>query len=92
MPENVDLSPPDPGEATVEQQLRRAARDLWCLVREADERHIVFTDRRHLPARVEHRADGAFVVSWEVGERWIDAQRTFDNPREACFRAYQGPH
>ncbi len=93
MTEPIDFSPPDPGDATIQEQLQRAAKDLWTMVEESGEDYIVLMDRRRLYARVQQEADGAFSVRWqdEVGG-WVPHGRTYRNLREAAFHAYQGPH
>lgn len=78
---------------SVRDQLERAVRDLWTSIFEAGDDHIVMMDRRRMGARVQQGEDGYFHVSWDVGEdEWQPHERPFDNPREACFHAYQGPH
>src|SRR5579872_473295 len=80
-------------EGTVQEQLVRAARDLWCMVRDSGESYVVFMDRRRMDSRVERRADGLFEVSWEGEDgAWTMHNRAFESPREAAFHAYQGPH
>jgi hypothetical protein len=86
-----------PGEAGEEQsirsQLQRAVRDLWSMVAELGDDYVDFLDRRHLKTCVRQRPDGRFDVSWEEeGGSWAIHDRSFDNPREAAFHGYQGPH
>jgi hypothetical protein len=77
---------------SVEEQLVRAVRDLWSMVLESGESHVIFMDRRRLRTRVEC-IDGSYHVSWEEEDgSWTAYDRTFDNPREAAFHGYQGPH
>lgn len=84
---------PKPLEGTVQDQLTLAVRDLWTMVVESGEGFVVFTDRRRQNARVERISDGRFGVVWEeVDGSLIPYDRTFDNPREAVFHGYQGPH
>jgi hypothetical protein len=78
---------------TVREQLEGAARDLWTMPVETGDEHIVFIDRRHMNARVERCQDGRFGITWQTDDgAWIAYDRTFENPREAAFHAYQGPH
>lgn len=84
---------PDPGNSSVREQLILAARDLWTMVEESGEDFVVFTDRRRLHTRIERRPDGQFAVLWEDETgNWSEYDRTFQNPREAAFHGYQGPH
>lgn len=78
---------------SVEEQLRRAAADLWSTVIESGEDFVVFVDHRGLPTRVRRRPDERYAVSWETeNEAWVDHAEAFDNPREAAFHGFQGPH
>jgi len=88
------MSGDDTPEGTVQDQLVRAARDLWTMVIESGEDYIVFVDRRRLQARVERGPDDRYFISWEseTEDSWIDYERPFEALREAAFRAYQGPH
>jgi hypothetical protein len=87
------LSEQDYGEHSVQDQLVRAARDLWSMVQESGERYVVFLDHRGLSTRVEQGQDGLFHLSWEREDGgWIVGDETFANLREAAFHAYQGPH
>ena len=87
-----DLIPDAEGQ-TIEEQLVRAARDLWSPVQDSGEEYAVFLDHRALPARVQRVDDGTYRLSWETDEGgWVDSDLTFENPREAAFHAYQGPH
>lgn len=80
-------------EASVGAQLERAVRDLWSMLVESGENYVVFLDHRGLSTRVEQGADGKFYVAWEgPDETWIPYTGSFDNPREAAFHAFQGPH
>jgi len=93
MDELPDFRPPDAGGASVGEQLVKAARDLWCMTEETGDDHIVLIDRRRQPARVELAPDGGFRVSWtEPDGSQTRFPRSFENPREACFHAFQGPH
>ena len=86
IPSNVD-------ESSVADQFTRAVRDLWTMMDEVDDRHVIFTDRRHLRARVDRLASGSYGVSWQTEDGiWMDFDREFDTLREAAFRGYQGPH
>lgn len=77
---------------SVQEQLERAVRDLWSMVQDSGEDYVVFMDRRRLGTRVE-RAEGEYRVSWEQEDgSWTEYGRTFENPREAAFHGYQGPH
>ena len=88
-----DPSLPIPLEGTVREQLIRAIRDLWSMPRDSGEDFVVFMDRRRMNARVEQRGDGLFYVLWEeLDGSWSEHERAFENPREAAFHAYQGPH
>jgi hypothetical protein len=83
-----------PDDASLQDQLVRAARDLWSSVLESGEDYVVFMDHRRLSTRVEKTVAGTFRVSWEDendGE-WIVHEREFENPREAAFHGFQGPH
>ena len=92
MDELPDFSPPDPGDASVQEQLVKAARDLWCMTEETGEDYIVLIDRRRMPAKVA-ASGGGFRVSWTDEEgNVVVHSRVFENPREACFHAFQGPH
>lgn len=84
---------PKPLEGTVQDQLTLAVRDLWTMVVESGEDFVVLVDRRRLNARVQRGEDGRYAISWE-GEDGsvVPSGQTFENPREAVFRAYQGPH
>ena len=75
------------------EQLEKAVRDLWAMPQEAGDRYVVFLDRRRLRTRVEQDEDGQFRVSWETEDgQWLSHEQCFENPREAAFHAYQGPH
>jgi len=88
--DQVSQGPPD---ETVQDQLVRAVRDLWSSVAELGESYVVFMDRRSLNTRVELTADGLYRVSWEHEDgSWSEHERSFENPREAAFHGYQGPH
>jgi hypothetical protein len=88
-----DFGPPDPGSATVEEQLIRAARDLWCMVHASGEDFVVFSDRRGEMARVQRDEGGDFHLAWQEEDGgWTQFSRSFDNLREACFHGFQGPH
>ncbi|HZS94453.1 MAG TPA: hypothetical protein VFA78_06635 [Chloroflexota bacterium] len=87
-----DLIPDAEGQ-TVEEQLIRAARDLWSPVQDSGDDYVIFLDHRALRARVQRDEDGTFRLSWETDEgAWVGSDLAFDNPREAAFHAYQGPH
>lgn len=78
---------------SVREELEGAARDLWTMPVEVEERSIVFIDRRHMKARVEQGPDGRYRISWETEDGdWIRQENSYESPREAAFRAYQGPH
>ncbi len=81
-------------DQSLEETLDRAVADLWTMKIESGEDFVVLMDRRRLDARVERKQSGQFEVSWEAGdsESWTVHDGTFDNPREAAFRAFQGPH
>lgn len=83
-----------PDDGPLQDQLVRAARDLWSAMVESGEDYVVFTDRRRLSTRIERVESGKFRVSWEPedGEDWIVYGREFENPREAAFHGFQGPH
>lgn len=83
-----------PDDASVADQLRRAARDLWSSVLESGDDYVVLMDRRRLSARVQRTEGGLYEIGWEAdeGNEWITHGRLFDNPREAAFHAFQGPH
>jgi hypothetical protein len=84
----------DAGEPSLQDQLVRAARDLWSTVVESGADFIVFTDRRRLSTRVQRTANGTYQVSWEPegGDVWTVYEREFENLREAAFHGFQGPH
>lgn len=93
MSDTPDFNPPDPGDASVGDQLVRAVRDLWSLAHESGPNYIVFTDHRRMNARVEQAEDGRFRVSWEREDGgWVTHEQTYQNLREACFHGFQGPH
>lgn len=76
----------------MQQRLEGAVRDLWTMLHESGPDHVIFMDRRHMSARVERRGEW-YVVAWETGDDgWVEYDRTFENPREAAFHGYQGPH
>jgi hypothetical protein len=78
---------------SVESQLRGAARDLWSMVEASGEDFVVFMDRRRLSTRVQRTPQGTYRLSWQQEDgTWLDGDRQFENPREAAFHAYQGPH
>lgn len=84
---------PENGHDTVRDQLERAVHDLWSSLIEVGETYVVFMDRRRLSARVQRLPDGQYQVSWECEDGgWTEHARRFENPREAAFHAYQGPH
>jgi hypothetical protein len=93
MDELPDFGPPDPGDASVQEQLVKAARDLWCMTEETGEDYIVLIDRRRMPAKVAADSNGRFGVSWtDEDGNVVEHREHFENPREACFHAFQGPH
>jgi hypothetical protein len=93
MPDADVRSSPLPGDHTVQEQLERAARDLWTTIQETGEDFVVFMDRRRLCTRVQQMSNGRYQLTWEQEDgSWIAYQREFDNPREAAFHGYQGPH
>lgn len=76
-------------------QLERAVRDLWTMLHESGDDYVVFTDRRRLLTRVRRLSNQRYQVSWQPeneSETWIVYAREFDDPREAAFHGYQGPH
>ena len=78
--------------SSVREQLERAVRDLWSMVQDAGDDYVQFMDRRRMGTRVE-RVDESYRVSWEQEDgSWTTYERTFENPREAAFHGYQGPH
>ena len=80
-------------EGSVQEQLVRAARDLWSTVVESGEDYIVFMDRRRGNTRIARKPNGMYGVSWELKDgSWVNHEREFENPREAAFHGYQGPH
>lgn len=90
---NQDHPSDSPGTPTVKEQLEIAARDLWTMLEESGDDFAIFMDRRRLRTRVQRDAGGRFHVSWDDGGgHWIEFNRTFEQPREAAFHAYQGPH
>jgi len=81
------------GARTVREQLEGAVRDLWSLLEESGEEYVVFLDRRRLHTRVERVPRGVYRVSWEQEDgSWISYDGEFQNPREAAFHGFQGPH
>jgi hypothetical protein len=93
MTEQEGDSPTETNQPSVREQLQKAVGDLWSSVGELGEDYVVFVDRRRLNARVQRSDSGLFAVSWEQddGSR-VDYDQQFENPREAAFHAYQGPH
>jgi hypothetical protein len=90
-PDQPSFQPPP--EGTIEEQLVRAARDLWSAVQDSGESYVTFMDRRRLSVRIERRDDGRFHVSWQEEDgSWTQYEGSFENPREAAFHGYQGPH
>lgn len=81
-------------EIPVHDQLVTAVRDLWSSVIESGDTYVVFMDHRRMATRVEMSDGGLFRVSWEAGdgEPWLTYERQFENPREAAFHGFQGPH
>lgn len=81
------------GEGAVREQLERAVRDLWSMLQDSGDDYVVFMDRRRLSTRVDRTRDGTYRLSWEdeTGS-WVEGEREYENPREAAFHAYQGPH
>jgi hypothetical protein len=78
---------------TTQAQLERAVRDLWSMVQDSGQDYVVFMDRRRLSTRVERTERDRYRVSWEGDDgTWLEHERDFENPREAAFHAYQGPH
>lgn len=74
-------------------QLEGAVKDLWTMLIEAGDDFAVLMDRRRMHARVQRGRDGLYQVYWEDEDgRWEQFEGEFDNPREAVFHAYQGPH
>ncbi len=92
MPDEKAIPSPH-DQSSVADQFTRAVRDLWTMMDEVDDSHVIFTDRRHLRSRDDRLASGSYRVSWEteVGT-WIALEREFDTLREAAFHGYQGPH
>ncbi len=89
----TDLPASETVSEGTQDQLVRAVRDLWSMVLDAGEDYVIFMDRRRLQTRVQKTSSGTFAVTWEVEEGpWIPFEREFENPREAAFHAYQGPH
>jgi hypothetical protein len=76
----------------VRDQLAQAVRDLWSMVLELGDDYVVFMDRRRLNARVGRAANRRYRVAWEEDGTWVEHTGDFENPREAAFHAYQGPH
>ena len=84
-----------PDDATVQQQLKRAVRDLWSSELESGEDYIVFMDHRRLSTRVQRTQQGTYAVSWESEDddgQWLIYEGEFENLREAAFHGFQGPH
>jgi len=86
-----DTEAPQPGEL---EKLKGAVRDLWAMMLDSGQDFVVFMDHRRLRTRVERRPDDLYYVSWEEHEDgpWIDYYRAFEDPREAAFHGFQGPH
>lgn len=75
------------------RQLEQAVKDLWSMVRDAGDDYVIFVDRRRMATRVERTDSGSYRVSWEHDDgTWHTFKRQFENPREAAFHAFQGPH
>lgn len=63
------------------------------MVVEVGEDHIIFFDRRRMNTRVERTPAGMYRVSWERDDgSWDSYHQEFENPREAAFHGFQGPH
>jgi len=85
--------PSNTDQSSVADQFTRAVRDLWTMMDEVDDYHVIFMDRRHLRSRVGRLANGSYRVSWQTeDEAWVTLDREFDTLREAAFHGYQGPH
>ncbi|GAC1520517.1 MAG: hypothetical protein NVS2B16_27650 [Chloroflexota bacterium] len=85
----------DADGTSIQNQLQKAASDLWAMTLESGGNFVVFQDRRRLQARVEQGQDSLYHVSWEPDEKdgpWRAYERAFEDLREAAFHAYQGPH
>jgi hypothetical protein len=68
-------------------------KDLWTMLVDSGEDFVVLMDRRRLNARVQRTPDSLYSVFWEDEDgQWQQFDGEFDNPREAVFHAYQGPH
>ena len=92
-PDSEDPSIIPPPVGTPKEQLERAVRDLWSMVLESGDDFVVLMDRRRMSALVARTPDGLYGISWECEDgTWVTFERELENPREAAFRAYQGPH
>jgi hypothetical protein len=90
--QEADL-PTETNQLSDRGQLQKAVGDLWSSMVDLGEDYVVFMDRRRLNARVERSDSAHFAVSWEQEDgSWVAYDREFENPREAAFHAYQGPH
>jgi uncharacterized protein (DUF1697 family) len=79
--------------SSIQEQLERAAADLWSTIVESGEDFVVFYDHRGMQTRVERQPDERFAVSWEMdAEAWVRHDEPFENLREAAFHGFQGPH
>jgi hypothetical protein len=80
----------DPLEA-----MKKAVNDLWSTIARQGDDYVIFYDHFAVPTRV--RFDGtAYRIAWADdpegagNSTWHESPRTFENPREAAFHAFQG--
>jgi hypothetical protein len=80
----------DPLEA-----MKKAVNDLWSTIARHGDNYVVFYDHFAVPARI--RFDGSiYRIAWaedpegDGNSVWTETERTFENPREAAFYAFQG--
>lgn len=81
--------------ASIQEQLEQAVRDLWSMLHDSGHDYVVFMDHRRLQTRIERGEDDLYRVSWEPENHsadWIEHGSAFEDPREAVFHGYQGPH
>ena len=89
-----DLTQESHPTGTPIEEMARAIGDLWSQVVQTGSDYVVFYDHYGSPARVRYTDDG-YLIAWadDAAEEpvWNESERTFDSPREAALRAFQGP-
>jgi hypothetical protein len=75
--------------------MTKAVNDLWSAVARHGDDYVVFYDHFAVPARIRYEG-GVYRIAWAEetdkadSTRWNESERTFENPREAVFYAFQG--